>query len=81
MARFQLAGEGWKIGNWKIPGGVTIDTGADWDRLDAWSLVVKARRLQPPLNATPLDRPTYELMIDLYGHRHVMPLKAEAAEL
>jgi hypothetical protein len=59
--KFQLAGPGWPVGQFLIPGGTIIDSGAS----DSWSTLV--RGLSPPVSAIPLDQGTYQQMKNLYG--------------
>jgi hypothetical protein len=72
MSRFQLRMHGWSIGQWFVPEGAIIDT---INGTDQWSVLVKSLKLDPPLNAQPLDQATYDRMARLYDkHRiHTVP--------
>jgi hypothetical protein len=62
MARYQLRMHGWSIGQVFIPEGAIIDTTTG---TDDWSKLCKG--LAPPLNAVPLDQPTFDAMKQFYG--------------
>jgi hypothetical protein len=72
VARFQLDGSGWPVGQFLIPAGTVIDTDA---KSDGWSLMCSERGLLPPVTCQPLDAATYELMCGLYGSWRVAPLR------
>jgi hypothetical protein len=64
MSRYQLRMHGWSIGGRLIPEGTIID---DVAGQDDWSKLVRAKELPPPLNAQPLDQPSYDAMKAHYG--------------
>ena len=68
---FQLARHGWPIGQYLIPEGTIIKTfpipvmpqfppWPPWP--SAWSQLVMASGMRPPVSAVPFDQTTYDLM-------------------
>jgi hypothetical protein len=73
MARYQITGAGWPVGQWLIPTGTVID---DVSGTDTWSVIVRERGLPPPVNASLLDQSTYDTydqMVQSYSARRVGP--------
>jgi hypothetical protein len=64
MARYQITGAGFPVGQWLIPTGTLID---DVSGVDQWSTLVRERGLVPPVNASPLDQNTHAQMVVVGG--------------
>ena len=72
--KFRITGPGWPVDQWLIPAGTLIDTDGTSGQ---WSMLIRQRKLPPPITATPLDRGTYNLMVQLYGADRVGPPPSE----
>ena len=58
--RYQITGAGWRVGQYLIPSGTVIDTGAT----DRWSLFARGRT--PPINCTALDDEAWQAQLQAY---------------
>jgi hypothetical protein len=60
--RYQITQHGWPVGDRLIPNGTVIDDASQ----DDWSKLIRTKGLSPPINAMPLDQPTWTAMQSLY---------------